>query len=265
MNKIINVYKPIGLTPLQVVNEFKEKYPEYKNKKIGYAGRLDPMAHGVLILLVEPETKKRSKYQNLDKEYEFELLLGIETDTFDILGIPKTIRPRTRTAPLRSSHNNMERELRKIISSLIGKRKHAYPPYSSKTVGGKPLYWWARKGKLRGIKLPKKEINIYSLKLVKTSEIDKNVLSKTIVQRINKVSGKFRQKKILNSWKNYFRLHDDISTYHTYTLRVHCSSGTYIRSICHEIGIKLGTGAVATNILRSRTGSFRLKNSLQLT
>src|SRR4051812_2270372 len=87
MNRVINVYKPIGFTPLQVIEKLREKFPEYKNVKIGYAGRLDPLAHGVLLLMIGDATKEREKYLGLDKSYEFEAVLGVSTDSYDVLGL----------------------------------------------------------------------------------------------------------------------------------------------------------------------------------
>ena len=60
MNKVINLYKPVGFTPLQAVERFKEENVRYKKEKISYPGRLDPMAQGVLLLLVGDETKKKN-------------------------------------------------------------------------------------------------------------------------------------------------------------------------------------------------------------
>src|SRR5579871_234239 len=91
MQTILNLYKPIGKTPLEVIREFQIQNPEYQNVKLGYAGRLDPMAEGVLLVLVGEENKKRKEYERLKKEYEFTVLFGIETDSYDALGTVKNI------------------------------------------------------------------------------------------------------------------------------------------------------------------------------
>src|SRR3712207_2873397 len=89
MNKILNIYKPVGFTPLEMITALLKEFPEYKDKKIGYAGRLDPLAHGVLLLMIGDATKQRKDYLGLDKMYEFEVLFGVETDTYDLLGFVK--------------------------------------------------------------------------------------------------------------------------------------------------------------------------------
>ena len=75
-------YKNIGETPLDIVNKYRKP-----NCKYSFAGRLDPMARGQMIVLEGLECKNQDKYCGLDKIYEFEILFGFSTDTYDILGI----------------------------------------------------------------------------------------------------------------------------------------------------------------------------------
>ena len=77
MHQIISVYKPKGITPYQLIQYVKQTYPEYHNKKIGFAGRLDPLAHGVMLLMVDEATKERDKYLTLPKEYACEAIFGM--------------------------------------------------------------------------------------------------------------------------------------------------------------------------------------------
>mgnify|MGYP000153282325 CR=1 FL=1 len=93
MKNILNIYKPVGLSPLDIINILKDKSPEYQDVPITYAGRLDPMAEGVLLLLAGDEVHKNEEYQKLDKEYEAEILIGFNTDTYDVLGIPRMAQP----------------------------------------------------------------------------------------------------------------------------------------------------------------------------
>ena len=66
--KVLSIYKPLGKTPLEIIKEVKKQYPEYADESIGYAGRLDPMAEGILLLLISEENLKRKKYEKLPKE-----------------------------------------------------------------------------------------------------------------------------------------------------------------------------------------------------
>ena len=252
----LNIYKPIAKTPLQVIQQLEATSPKLKDKKIAYAGRLDPMAHGVLLLLVEPETKNRTKYQNLDKEYEFEILFDITTDTYDLMGLPI----RARTVPTRSSHKNISKDkLDRVILTFLRISELPYPPYSSKTVNGKPLYWYARREKLNSIKIPTKKIKIYDLSLKKLHKISTKEL-KNKVNLIRKVKGDFRQEKILKAWYKLFDRYPS-QNYQVAKFTIHCTSGTYIRTIAHKMGKELGTGALALDIQRTAVGKYKLEDS----
>jgi tRNA U55 pseudouridine synthase TruB len=88
LEKILFLHKEIGETPLQVLDNFKKDNKNYSDIKMAYAGRLDPLASGKLLVLVGNECKKRDKYLSLDKEYIFEILLDFKSDSQDVLGIP---------------------------------------------------------------------------------------------------------------------------------------------------------------------------------
>src|SRR3989338_4911372 len=105
MKGIIILNKKEGETPLAALEAFRRKNKEYANTKLTYAGRLDPMASGLLLLLAGEEIKNKEKYLNLDKEYEFEILFGFQTDTYDILGkITKThMKPTCQTCGVKKN------------------------------------------------------------------------------------------------------------------------------------------------------------------
>lgn len=265
MQKLLNVYKPKGMTPLQTITLLREKFPEYENETIGFAGRLDPLAHGVLLLMVgEETTKEKDTYLNLPKEYEFETVFGVSTDTYDALGI-------VTNKPMKQSNNDLQSfktQIEEFIKKKLGKQIQQYPPYSSKTVNGKPLYLWAREDKLSEIEIPKREIEIYHFKLIETNTITAKQLKNEIWKQIDSVSGDFRQEEIKNSWNTFFTANSEPKTVNhfiTARFRIACSSGTYVRSLVNELGEYLGTGAIAREILRTRTGSYILTESRNLT
>jgi len=87
MENILLLNKKEGETPLEALNALRHKRgKKYQDIKMTYAGRLDPMASGVLLVLLGEETKNKEKYIALDKEYEFEVLFCVATDTYYILG-----------------------------------------------------------------------------------------------------------------------------------------------------------------------------------
>ena len=236
------LHKLPGETPLQTINRFKQTNPEYQHRKLGYAGRLDPMAEGVLLVLVDDENKKRKEYEDLAKTYEFQVLWGVETDSYDILwSIVKTHA----TTP------EAIKKLPSIISSFIGEFQQPYPPYSSQPVQGKPLFWWARQGRLDEISIPEKNISIYSIEYKETITLQKYELQKSIIDRIRVVRGDFRQENITETWKAFFEKTKQDSWYIS-SFIVTCSSGTYVRSLAKRLGETIKTNALAYTIKRTK-------------
>lgn len=255
MKKVVSLNKPIGLTPYQMVSRFKTTHPEYKNVKISYAGRLDPMAHGIVLLLIGEENKKRDKYLHLQKTYIFQALFSLQTDTFDLLGIVNSINKKAENL----NKTQLKTLLEKFCKSKTGTSQQQYPSYSSKTVNGKPLYWWARKSRLHEINIPARQINIETFTLNNIEEISKLQLQTKIQSIIPKINGDFRQEEILRKWNQNFQLHHQQSfTIATFTIT--CSTGTYIRTLVHELGNFLQTGAIAYDIKRIKVGDYDLKN-----
>lgn len=253
MNEIVPIYKPEAMTPIMVITEFKKKFPQYSEEKISVAGRLDPMASGLLLLLVGDANKKRTYFQSLDKVYNFTLLLGVTTDTYDILGkVTSITNPPTYTTGDLSAH----------VDHLRGTFAQPYPPYSSMHVKGKPLFYWARENKLAEISIPTKNVTIQSLEILSSSIIDRDTLVRTIEQRIKIVEGDFRQKEIEQKWIEAVpRLPEKLQLI---SLRAEVSSGTYIRSLCNELGKLIGSGGLAYSIERTSCGDYDLKDTVRL-
>ncbi len=244
-DSIIPVWKPVGWTPLRAVLEFKKIKPEFKNSTVSYAGRLDPMAEGILLLLIGDENKKRHEYEDLEKIYESEIVFGISTDSFDGLGIIEKIDEREFT----------KQEIEKCIKIFLGKQKQKYPPYSSKAINGKSLYWWARNKKIDEIKIPEREIEIYSIDILDFEKIIVSDLVKNIIEKVKLIDGDFRQSEVIDNWKNFEK--ENINRkFQKIKIRVSCSSGTYIRRIASDLGEKLGCGGFALSIIRAKIGYY---------
>lgn len=276
MKPVILLNKPLGMTPLQAIWEFKKQNPEYKEAKIGYAGRLDPMAEGLLLLLVGEENKKRKEYENLPKVYEFSLLLGVSTDTYDLLGLVtkigrksevksrklNSLGPRTSDLkPLDFIKDNLAltEKVAAVLPTFLGKQTLPYPPYSSRTVNGIPLYKYARENRLHEIEIPTRNVEIFSLELLPSSLLSRSALLSYISRVIPEIHGNFRQAEILQKWhatSPYLPTHLPHLSF-----RLTCSSGTYVRGIVHELEIKIGIPTVTYAIKRTQIGEFRLKDA----
>lgn len=247
-NNLILALKPIGSTPLDVVKILKSENPDLVNSKIGYAGRLDPMAEGVLLLMLGEENKSKGKYENLPKVYEIEVLFGFKTDTFDILG------------KVLDEKNDVGFDLEKTKEALggfIGKFTQEYPPYSSKTVDGKPLYYYARRNLFSKIIIPTRRVEIYEILNIKKKTIKGEKLLELVEKRISLANGNFRQEEILKCW--WEKIIEGMD-YPVLSATIKCSSGTYMRSLANNLGEKLGIPALAMSIKRTEIGDFKFSS-----
>lgn len=281
-NNVIVINKKVGETPLECIQNVRKNDPNLNNLPITYAGRLDPLAEGLVILLIGDEVYKKDEYLNLPKEYELDILFGFATDTYDLMGlviksndIKKLFNKHTKLAnelPERSSDDgegsrcqtisnssftSSTLEIVKILPNFIGKIDQKYPKYSSRTVNGKPLFMWARDGKINEIDIPSHKVNIENIEIIKESEILGSKLLEKIEDNIGRVKGDFRQKEILEIWHQY--LDNNNEKFKLLKIRVSCGSGVYVRVLANDIGKSLGVPALALHIKRTKIGKFSLK------
>lgn len=198
-----------------------------RQKKIGHTGTLDPNATGVLPVCFGNATKLCDMLTDKSKEYVAELTLGITTDTQDIWG------------EILSDSGEKWRELtkeeiEKTILSFRGKQMQIPPMYSALKVNGKRLYELARMGTV--IERKAREIEIEEIELLPPEGCSEKAAHQAVC----------------------------FSTLPKLRLRVVCSKGTYIRTICQDIGEKLGCGAAMSSLVRTRVGNFRLEDAYTL-
>jgi len=259
----LKLYKNRGETPLECINRFKIDNPEYKNEKMTYAGRLDPLAEGLLLVLVGEECKKKEKYLGLDKEYEVDILFGFATDTYDILGVIKSKVESYKVA------TNLE--IQKILETFVGKFLQKYPAFSSKNIkkilktrknGGLALRREAGKGESSVFSETEeetmdKEVEIKTIEFLGERTVSKQDLEKYIIDSVNLVKGDFRQKEILNKWEKAWS-RSVLDEFSVFSIKVNCTSGTYMRSLANSIGEKINVPALALNIKRIKIGHYKI-------
>jgi len=243
----ITIYKKRGETPLLCLERLREECPKFKEALLSYAGRLDPMAEGVLLVLVGDENNNREQYLGLDKEYTFDVLFGFSTDTYDVLG-------KLTHAATKATH---KRVATKAIL-FCGKTEQAYPPYSSKPVKGKPMFLWAREGKLDKIEIPERDIEIFDSALAGMRTIRAEDLWNQIDSDIALIQGDFRQKEIRDCWWEHIRpLYGEV--FDVATIHIRCSSGTYVRALAQHLGEQVCIPALALKIVRTRVGEYTVR------
>ena len=162
MNGIIIINKPKDCTSHDIVHKIKKITKE----KVGHTGTLDPMAQGVLPILIGKATQCSKYLINHDKTYNVELKLGIKTETADSEG--KVIEQEE------VKENILEEEnIKKALESMIGKQEQVPPKYSAIKVNGKKLYEYARKG--QEVEIKPRKIEIYKIELIKINKKDKKI------------------------------------------------------------------------------------------
>ena len=208
MDGILIINKPKQYTSHDVVAKVKKICGE----KVGHTGTLDPIATGVLPLLLGQGTKLSKYLINHDKTYIATIQLGKKTDTLDSEG--SILEERLVDGKLLNKEN-----VQRILECQIGKQIQTPPIYSAIKVNGKKLYEYARKGV--EVEIPKREIEIYNIELLDINEKDKTI-----------------------------------------EFRVHCSKGTYIRTLCENIAEKLGTIGYMKELNRVQVGQFNLNQAI---
>jgi len=240
---ITQIYKKLGETPLQALERFRIQHGIHPDVRMTYAGRLDPMAEGWMYLLSESDVHHKEEYSTRNKTYTLQIIWGIETDTYDLLGIPYIVLDHEYAI----DNSILMSEITKIRGETF---QQVYPPYSSKTVHGKPLWKWAREKQLHTITIPDRTVTLHAIDYIKQRSITSHQLYNVIKHRCRAVTGDFRQVEIQDKWD--IICHQQSRMFTITTLCITCSAGTYMRSLAHMLGKSMGCGACAFSIVRHR-------------
>ncbi len=201
---VLLLNKAAGCTSFSLVSQLRRRLSV---KTIGHSGTLDPMATGVMILLIGRQfTRLSDKFLTQDKEYRATVRLGIETETYDGEGTPTANSDLVPTLE----------EVTQVLTEFQGTVEQVPPMYSAKKQQGKKLYELARKG-------------------VVVDRPPVNVTLKTTFIRYE---------------------------YPEVEILVACSKGTYIRTVAHDIGRKLGCGAYLSGLSRTKSGKIALEECI---
>ncbi len=207
LNGVIVIDKPAGMTSHDVVNRLRRITGE---RSIGHLGTLDPMATGVLPLVLGKFTRLAQFFGAMDKVYEGFIRFGFATDTYDAEG-ETTSEPMDLPLTLEV--------LRESAAGFVGAIKQMPPPFSAKKIKGVPAYKLARKNQ---------------------------------AVELTAVSVEVRRFEILSLEGPLAGFQADVT------------AGTYIRSLAHELGQKLGNGAHLASLRRTRAGEFDIGQAVRL-
>jgi len=207
MNGVLVIDKPAGMTSHDVVNRVRRLLRE---QSVGHLGTLDPMATGVLPLVLGKLTRLAQFYNASEKCYEGEIRFGIATDTYDADGVP--------SGPPSDACPTLE-QVRNLAVRFCGRIQQTPPPFSAKKIGGVPAYKLARTK--REVELQPVEIEVKELEILG-------------------MTGERAE------------------------FRARVASGTYMRSIAHEMGQLLGMGAHLSGLRRTVVAEFDLADARTL-
>ncbi len=207
MDGVLLLDKPVAWTSHDLVDAVRLKIGQ---RAVGHAGTLDPMATGLMILLLGKATKRSAEFMGLDKSYRGSIRLGVKTDTWDLEGRLLEERP----VPER-----VERTLSEHFLEMTGERSLHPPAFSAIKRQGQRAYAAARRGETLEMEPRPMHIHRFVLDAYEAPEV-------------------------------YFT--------------VDCSKGTYVRSLAHELGERLGCGGALSSLVRTRVGEFRLEQAMRL-
>ncbi len=243
-----NFYKPLGGSPLDCIKQLKRLHPELMDAPMTYAGRLDPMAEGVIVFLSGEDRHRKEEFQNLPKTYQATFLFGLSSDTYDALGV------------IQQGNHAPKEKIENVLNDLTGSHSLPFPPFSSYKIKGKPLHWWALENKLSEIDIPLKEMVVthQSEPIPKTQTLSR--IRAEALQRIQLVKGNFRQSQVTQSWND---LNSPTELYTTASITLEVTSGTYIRSLAQMMGTQLTCGALLLSLKRTAVANYAIKDSEQ--
>lgn len=200
-NGVLILHKHAGVTSHNIVGAVRRLY---NTRRVGHAGTLDPMATGVLVVLVGRAAKASEYLSHDNKHYRATLKLGLTTDTEDTTG---TVLTTSEAIPTNE-------ELQAVLPRFRGEILQTPPMYSALKVDGQKLVDLARRGEV--IEREARRIEIFSLEATPTENASE------------------------------------------YILDIHCSGGTYIRTLCADIGAALGCGGAMAALERGEACGFDL-------
>ncbi len=200
LSGVLLIHKPAGKTSHDIVGAVRRLY---HTRRVGHTGTLDPMATGVLVVLIARAAKAAEYLSVKSKSYRAVMRLGLTTDTEDTTGKTLTV----------SGDIPKKERVIEVANSFVGEILQTPPMYSALKVNGQKLCDLAR----RGIEI-EREARPITIHAISCKHLEEN----------------------------------------DYELLVSCSSGTYIRTLCADIGKALGCGGAMAALCRTETGGFPL-------
>ncbi len=227
-DSILLIDKSTGISSYDIIRRIKTVFwngvpkSERQLVKIGHAGTLDPIASGLVVILINGGTKRSDSFLTLDKCYDATLFIGSATDSYDSTG--KVLESKELDAAHFDDAEKLS-ELKRAVESFMGEIMQEPPMFSALKKNSVPLYKFAR----NGVTVPREKrlCKIYSIRF-----IDEKPLYDADLKGFN------------------------------FSFSVSCSKGTYIRSLCFDIGARIGIPCHMSGLRRVSVGEYSVAKAL---
>lgn len=241
---LVETWKPFGVTSCDFT---MQKKAELGCSRICHAGRLDPFAQGVMLLLTEEDVKSMAAHLTHEKVYTFDLVLGLSTISHDFASSIVSV--------VDTSHVEVK-ELQQQILNFVDKYVHQeYPMISSFLVNKKPMWWYSQNNMpLPLASPPSKSVQIYDVKVHRCMSLSWKDFCNMCHERINMVCNpKTKSDLRIRDWVDQYHanVHADVQLTKVH-MSLHVSSGFYIRKFCEDFGRYLGIPCIALDITREQ-------------
>ncbi|MDQ3098758.1 MAG: hypothetical protein M3Q44_03360 [bacterium] len=242
---MIEIYKKKYETCLDALEQLRLDRPELQNETLSYNGILDPMAEGVLPILVgSDENKRRDEFTGSKKMYKVGVLIGISTDSSDLLGIVNTDK---------ETHTIIDTQ-KTINTFLSGPRKfnQTVPMHSNRKVDGKRLWWWI----LNGVTIPKEKRPVNAVEIIDILYHSSSTLSiEELFKEVNlmeiNIGQRFRLEKVIASWRT-FLLGNHSEEFVILNFELYVTSGFYVRTFVEDISNRISIPMMVFSLKRTK-------------
>lgn len=250
---VLLVNKPSGMSSHDVVSWVRR---ETGIRKVGHAGTLDPLADGLLIVLVGRDaTRQQDSFMGLPKIYEGTIVLGISSESEDAEG------PLQLNADFEHLKILTAEKISSVFAQFIGTTEQIPPLYSAIQVDGKRLYKAARSGTTADIVIPTRTITIDAIELLNFTPLSTNATPEKITELLKGIPPEDLKHRDRYQW--YTQRSIELQKFlPTARIRVHCQKGVYIRSLARDLGTALHTTAFLGNLTRTHIGNYSLEDSM---
>lgn len=240
---ILPFWKKIGTSSSIIAKRVSEKL----KLPTSHTGTLDPMAEGVVKIIVGEGSRNKEEYISPEKTYQFKILFGFSTDTHDALGLIDEFI---------NSFSFQQEAIESSIKSFLGFYRQQYPNYSSKKILGKSLWQYEREG----IKVPEVYIDgeVKSIEIVSFNNLEAKKIIEKIKNQIHQIHGNFRQKEILKKYESI-----EIPEYFiAVEVKVVMTRGLYVRGFVRDLSKKVNLPCIVLDLIRLKDGETEKKDCL---